>query len=275
MVLVLSGGAAPPDQLDRCRLVRSTPRLGFAAAVNRGLNDLGYEIESVAVLNDDALPGPEWLARLVGVLEERKNVAAVQGTVLTADGTRVDGRGIELDRWGLPVQTDRDEPFSDDHGERPLIAVSATACVLRMQALRQIALTNRQFFDEAFDSYHEDLDLGLRLRRTGWHAVWTGGAAARHLGSASGGAFGWRHPWWLLANRWRVLAGNFTPGTLVRAAPRLLRGEVRAANTLARSNPRALPAAAATLVSLPWLMLRGWLRSSAGPRLDALPENPS
>lgn len=272
LILVLSGGAAPPAGAERCTVIRREPRLGFAAAVNIGLAARVDDVDAVAILNDDAVPEPGWLGALVRALARRPDVAAVQGTVATADGSLIDGRGIEFDRYALPVQVDRGLPFSTDHGERPLLAVSGTACAFRMSALRQITLGDHTFFDENFDSYHEDLDVGLRLTRLGWRAAWTGGAPVRHLGSASGSGFAWRHPWWLLANRWRALAGNLTPGALLRGFPRLLRGDLRAVNTLARSNPRVVPTAAAVLASLPFLVVRGWLRSSPGLRLEALPE---
>jgi GT2 family glycosyltransferase len=271
-VLVLSGGAVPPPGADRCTVIRFDRRLGFAAAVNTGLAALADDVEAAAVLNDDAVPEPGWLGALARVLARQPDVAAVQGTVTTADGSEIDGRGIEFDRWGLPVQVDRGLPLSTDRGERFLIAVSGTACVFRMSALRQIALSGREFFDETFDSYHEDLDVGLRLSRLGWRAAWTGGAPVRHLGSASGSGFAWRQPWWLLANRWRAFAGNLTPRALLCDVPRLLRGDLRAVNTLARSNPRVAPTAAAVLASLPFLVVRGWLRSTPGPRLGAIPE---
>ncbi len=275
VVLVLSGGATPPSEAGNCRVERRDRRLGYAAAVNLGLGVLEGDTEAVALLNDDALPVPDWLGVLTRALEQRPDAAAVQGTVVSADGTRVDGRGITFDRWGLPVQVDRGLPVADDRGERPLVAVSGTACAFRRQALLQIALGNGQIFDESFDCYHEDLDVGLRLRRGNWSAVWTGGATVRHLGSASGGSFAWRHPWWLLANRWRALAGNFTPGATLRSLPRLLRGDLRAVNTLARDNPRAVPVAATVLLKLPFIIMGGWLRSSPGPRLRALPETAS
>jgi GT2 family glycosyltransferase len=275
VVLVLSGGAAPPPEAAEILVHRKPRRLGYAAAVNCGLRGLAPDTEAVAVLNDDALPGPGWLGAVTRVLERHADVAAVQGTVVSADGSRIDGRGITFDPWGLPVQLDRDRPVAEDHGEQELVAVSGTACVFRLQALHRIILTNHQIFDEDFDCYHEDLDLGLRLRRAGWSARWTGGAPVRHLGSASGGTFAWRHPWWLLANRWRALAGNLTPEALLRGTPRFLRGDLRAINTLARSNVRAVPTAAGVLVSLPMIITRGWLRSSTGQRLGSIPETVS
>ena len=272
VVLVLSGREASPAEGEGYRVERRDRRLGYAAAVNLGMDCLGEDTEIVAVLNDDALPAPHWLGILTRAFDQRPDVAAVQGTVVSADGTRIDGRGIAFDRWGLPVQVDRGRSLADDWGDRQLLAVSGTACAYRLRALSRIALANGQVFDESFDCYHEDLDAGLRLRRGGWSAVWTGGAPVRHLGSASGARFAWRHPWWLLANRWRALAGNLTPGATLRSTPRLLRGDLRAVKTLVRGNPRTVPTAAAALAFLPFIVIGGWLRSSPGPRLQAIPE---
>ena len=44
-------------------------------------------------------------------------------------------------------------------------------------------------FDEAFVSYCEDSDLGLRARLAGWTAVLAPGARVRHLYSLTGGGY--------------------------------------------------------------------------------------
>jgi GT2 family glycosyltransferase len=141
-----------------------------------------------------------------------------------------------------------------------------------MDALREAALNGTGIFDPRFDCYHEDLDVGLRLHRLGWRARWIGGARTIHLGSASGASLRWRHPWWMLVNRWRALAGNLSPFALLAAIPCLLRGELRAVRTLSRNNWRALPVAAAVTCLLPVLVASGWLRQSPGARLPAIPE---
>jgi GT2 family glycosyltransferase len=271
-VVVLSGGASAPPQTETLEVHRHRDRLGFAAAVNVGIALLPEGVEAVAILNDDAIPDPGWLGALVGALDRDPELAAAQGTVVAADGTSIDGRGIVFDRYGLPVQIDRGLAVDSDHGERPVLAVSGTACLYRTEALRQAALSDSEILDQRFDCYHEDLDLGLRLFRLGRRAGWTGGARTIHLGSASGPSLRWRHPWWVLANRWRALAGNLSTSALLRALPRLLRGEIRAVRTLARANWRAAPAVAAVAGTLPLLVAGGWRRSTPGPRLDGIPE---
>jgi GT2 family glycosyltransferase len=273
-VVVISGGAAPPKHHAALTVLRYGSRLGFAAAVNTGLQSLGASASRVALLNDDAVPTPGWLAPLESTLDDDPHLAAVQGTVTDPTGSTVDGRGITFDAFGLPTQIDRGTAATTEpDGPRPVVAVSATAALYRREALRKIALPDGSIFDERFGSYHEDLDLGLRLQRLEWRSQWVADARAFHLGSTSGRRLRWRHPWWLIANRWRALAGNLTPAALLFSLPRLLRGELRAVRTLARENPRAPIAALATTAAIPWLAARGLSRSSAGPRLTALPGN--
>jgi GT2 family glycosyltransferase len=103
VIVVLSGGAdgTPRPGLE---IVRTEPALGFAAACNRGVA-AARAIDRIAILNDDALPPPDWLEVLNGALDGDSTLAAVQGTVTDADGRFVDGRGITFDRWALPVRS--------------------------------------------------------------------------------------------------------------------------------------------------------------------------
>ncbi len=271
-VLVLSGGAIAPRQSDTLNVHRHRDRLGYAAAVNAGISTLPRDFESVGVLNDDALPDPGWLGALAAALERDPELAAVQGTVVTDGRSSIDGRGIAFDRWGLPVQVDRGLALDNDQGERPILAISGTAGLYRLDALRQAAMTQLEIFDPRFDCYLEDLDLGLRLFRLGQRALWVGNARTEHLGSATGPSLRWRHPWWVLANRWRALAGNLSPTAFLGLLPRLLRGEIRAIRTLCRGNWRALPVAAGVAASFPLLVAGGWRRQTPGPRLETIPE---
>jgi GT2 family glycosyltransferase len=273
-VVVLSGCAAAPSRVETFEVQRHRKRLGFAAAVNAGIASLPEGVEAMAILNDDATPEPGWLGALVGALERDPEVASVQGTVIDADGTSIDGRGIVFDRYGLPVQIDRGSAVDNDQGERPVHAVSGTACLFRLQALRQAALAGSEIFDQRFDCYHEDVDLGLRLHRLGRVARWVGGAQCRHLGSASGPSLRWRHPGWMPANRWRALAGNLKTSAFLGSLPLLLRGEIRAVRTLNRTNPRAPLVSAAVIASVPALAVAGWRRRTPGPRLNEIPALP-
>lgn len=273
-VVVVSGGATVPKRARAIELFTTGDRLGFAAAVNAGIAVLGDEVRRIALLNDDAVPAPGWLRPLESALDTDATLAAVQGTVTDALGATIDGRGITLDDVALPIQIDRgSSPAPEPAQPRSVIAVSGTASLYRARALRESALADGAILDPCFGSYHEDLDLGLRMRRLGWRAVWVPGAWASHEGSATGHDLGWRHPWWVLTNRWRALAGNLTATAFFASLATLFRGELRAVRTLTRNNPRAMPTAAAALACLPWIVTRSLGRPSPGPRLTTLPES--
>jgi len=273
--VVLSGGAQPPAEAANTEVLSVPDRLGFATAVNLGIRHAAQTADHIALLNDDAVPPAQWLGALTRALADDTGLAAVQGTITDRSGDQVDGRGITLDQWSLPVQIDRGTSATpDDRGLRSILAVSGTAALYRTDALLAASIGDAAPFDPAFGSYHEDLDLGLRLVRLGWRAAWVGGVPTRHLGSSTGSRLQWRHPWWVLANRWRALAANLTGQALIGALPRMARGELRAVRTLVRDNPRSLPVSAAVLTAWPAIVAISWRRRTPGPRLASLPEDP-
>lgn len=272
VLVVLSGEASRKAPTRSFPALRFPERLGFTSAVNAGLETVLPRADLVGLLNDDALPEPGWLGRLAEALGADPNLGAVQGTVTDAADKVVDGRGILINRWGLAEQVDRGrgvEPEPENPADRT--AVSATAALFRTQALRDAALDTGRTLDPSFDSYHEDVDLGLRLMRLGWRSRWVPGARCRHLGSSTGLRLPWRHPWWLLANPWRVVAGNLRPWPSLRILPGTAWGELRALPRLSRQNPRTPLVALGVAVALPVLLATAWSRVTPGPRLYSLP----
>jgi GT2 family glycosyltransferase len=107
--------------------------LGFAGGCNLGIGDPSAgEYDYVALLNNDAVPEPGWLAPLVAALEEDATLGAASSKILFADrywGLRIDTpttgqRGARLsglDVDGLSVWTDAkfDEGFWGPDPPRP------------------------------------------------------------------------------------------------------------------------------------------------------------
>ena len=202
------------------RVVGFTRNLGFAGGANEGI--ARTRAPFVLLLNNDAVLEPDYVARLAGRLELDGRLAAAQGLVLSEDGRQIDTAGLEWNGRGeaVPVLSGRDasvaprEPFE-------ISGVSATAALYRREALDAVA-RGGAVFDAAFFAYYEDVDLSLRLARSGWRFVCDPRAVAHHEGSRTGRRTPFRRAFWTARNRWRTLFRNFTPGLIARHLPSLI-----------------------------------------------------
>jgi N-acetylglucosaminyl-diphospho-decaprenol L-rhamnosyltransferase len=163
------------------RLLRSTERLSFAAACNRGA-DAG-DGEVVVLLNNDVYCRPDWLERLIAPLQNEPRTGSVACLLVQPGEQAIDSVGLCADRTlagfprlaGLPVARAGDP--------RPRLAGPAGAA----GAYRRTAWSQVGGLDEAIFAYSEDLDLALRLSCAGWDAAVRPDALAIHLGSATHG----------------------------------------------------------------------------------------
>jgi GT2 family glycosyltransferase len=191
-IVVVDQGEHPLDLPLAERVIRPGRNLGFAAGTNLGIAASSREF--VATVNDDAVVEPGWTVRLVEALDLHPRAAAAQGINVTMDSERIDGCGIEWNRWGQAVQIGHGEPVPAMSEPREVWGVSATAAVYRREVLGD------EPFDPRLISYYEDVELAGRLRAAGWTALVVPAARARHAGSATGAT--------LSRERWRLLYGN-------------------------------------------------------------------
>lgn len=220
------------------RLLRAPRNLGFAAGNNLALRDVTSRV--VILLNNDAVPEPDFVRSLVDALDEAApEVAALAATVLLAarfrpagadernvvtgpDGRWVadrDGTTRLVNSTGNEVRTDgfgQDRGWLADAGRhrppRAVFGVSGAACALRTDALRDVGL-----FDERLFMYYEDTDLSWRLRLAGYRVEHCPGAVVSHVHAASsreGSDFFRFHD---ARNRLAVLTKDATAGTWLRA----------------------------------------------------------
>lgn len=152
---------------------RSETNLGFAGGANAALrySSAGY----VALVNNDVVLDPEWLAHVRDALDRDPQLAAAQTIIRRPDG-RIDGAGIDISDG-----TFRQIGHGSAIGSPLAVAwgVSATATLYRRAAIGD------RFFDERFFAYYEDVELCARLRATGWRTAVLPVVAATHRGSTT------------------------------------------------------------------------------------------
>ncbi len=157
--------------------------IGFAAA-----NNLGAHLavgEWLALLNSDAYPNPTWLECLLQVAVREAKFSFFASRQLQADDPQIlDGAGDVYHISGLAWRRFAGLPaakFGLEPGE--VFSPCAAAGLYSRQAFLQVG-----GFDESFFSYHEDVDLGFRLRLQGYRCLYVPEAVVLHVGSATVGA---------------------------------------------------------------------------------------
>lgn len=155
---------------------------GFAAANNWAIERC--DTEFVALLNPDAFAEPNWLREFVKAARQIPDAASF-GSCQLIEGKSDVLDGIEdvchisglVWRGGYGRLRHQYDDVAKD-----IFSPCAAAALYRRQAIRDVG-----GFDEDFFCYVEDVDLGFRLRLSGWRSWYVPTAVVRHLGSASTG----------------------------------------------------------------------------------------
>jgi len=237
-----------PDSLP-IEMIRLAGNTGFAAGTNYGVA-LVPEAKWIALLNPDAFPEPDWLARLLAAAERHPEYSFFASRQLIAeDPARLDGTGDPYAVSGLAWRRDRGRPVGEGRtapGE--VFGPCAAAALYRRDALVGVGGLDRSFF-----CYFEDVDLAFRLRLAGHRCLYVPDAVVHHVGSASSGwrsdfsvYYGHRNLVWTFAKNmpWPLLALYWPHHVLVNLislAWFTLRGQGRAIWKAKRDALRGLP----------------------------------
>ena len=166
----------------RTRVLSPGHNLGFAAG-----NNLAAETARASwlvLLNPDAFPRPDWLARIDEAIRRYPNVAMFGSTQLKAgDPEILDGAGDHYHPLGLAWHGGEGGPADTVDTDAEVFGPCAAAAVYRRDVFARAG-----GFAEGFFCYYEDVDLAFRLRIAGEVCVQLADARVEHLGSTTAGA---------------------------------------------------------------------------------------
>ncbi len=235
-------------------VIRLERNLGFAAAVNRGIE--ASHADWIAILNNDVTLAADWLATLLATVEKdvkNGNAWFATGKTLRAsDPSRIDGAFDAISRGACACRCGSgkpDGPFWDQ--SRRIRMAPMTAALFQRPLFEEIG-----FLDESFESYLEDADFGLRCAIAGCWGVYVPTALAYHQGSSTWGQWN-KYSVRLIARnqvlltakhfgglpRWPIMAGQLLWGLLALChgcAGAYLQGKM-AGMRVARSIPAQRP----------------------------------
>ena len=191
--------------------------LGFAKGNNLAIAAaLDAGADYVFLLNPDATFEPSALKVAVETARAFPNAGSVQSLlVLGDDPDTVNTHGNAIHFLGFGYVAGYKTRRAEVSPTPRTIAFSSGACVLlAAKVLRKVGL-----FDETLWLYHEDLDLGWRIRLAGFDNLVAPGSVCRHHYEFSRSTSKW---YWMERNRWIVVLKNYRFRTILLLFPVLL-----------------------------------------------------
>src|SRR5262245_14830644 len=188
-------------RLGRLECVRSPENLGAAAARNRLAAQASTSSDLFFVLDDDALPEPAFLKRMIAVFAGDPAIGVVGARIVAFDDPARDLAGAGFIDWRLGRF--REKPASD---RTDCDFVITCATVVRPAAFRAAG-----GFDEDYFVYHEDVDFCVRVARHGYRVCYEPAARARHK-VPPGKTRAPERLYYLLRNKYLFLHKHLPPG---------------------------------------------------------------
>jgi GT2 family glycosyltransferase len=167
-------------------LIEMDSNLGFARAMNHGI--AASQSELVLMLNGDTLPTSRAIERLIKVLDDRENTAAVGPLLVDADG-RIEpsfspmlGLGVEFQRSLLGRLYANGNKWAENHVlrrsscSRSVDWVSGACLMVRRLEAESVGLLDERYF-----MYFEDVDFCAALRSLGKQIRFVSESSVTHL----------------------------------------------------------------------------------------------
>jgi N-acetylglucosaminyl-diphospho-decaprenol L-rhamnosyltransferase len=166
------------DETGWLTVLRQTRNLGFAAGNNVGAKAARGRL--LALLNPDAIAEPDWLEQVLAAEAAHPDcrmIACLQ--VMTGDPLRMDGAGDCYLAYGFAWRGGFGHWLANAPAAGECFAPCGAAAVYPRDLFLKLG-----GFAETYFCYHEDVDLGFRMRLAGESCQFAPLAKVRHAGSA-------------------------------------------------------------------------------------------
>ncbi|HYP09156.1 MAG TPA: glycosyltransferase family 2 protein [Bryobacteraceae bacterium] len=214
LILVVDNGSTddsvPVAEAFGARVLRFEANRGFAAAINAGAAEAQADV--LAILNNDVELESTWLERGEKSLADG-SVAFVAGKIVSfGDASIMDGAFDAICRGGCALRCGAGVPDSAFWARPRAIQLAPMTALL----VRSNVFLGLGGLDEAFGSYLEDVEFGLRCASYGYTGVYEPSMMARHRGSATLGAWSARTVRHISTNQVLLLARHYDASALWR-----------------------------------------------------------
>lgn len=184
-------GGVLKERFAHITLIQNTVNRGFAGGNNDGMDHaLAQGFDYVVNLNNDCAVDKDWLSHLMKDISEQqadfassmimfydeKDVVFSDEDVLFPDGS-----GISINRYKTSVAV--------VGVPRTIFAACGAGSVYSRECLNAVKLKDKEYFDELYFAFYEDIDLGIRLSAKSFKGIVSPKAVIYHKHSRTAGRF--------------------------------------------------------------------------------------
>jgi GT2 family glycosyltransferase len=199
------------DKAPEAAIIRNATNHGFAKGNNDAIRlALQEGFDYIILFNMDTIIEANCIGHLVKTAESDASIGAVQARImLWPDKTRVNSLGNSIHFLGFGYCEGYGEEYSGLRFQsvREICCPSGAAALYKKEVLETTGL-----FDEEFQMYNEDHDLGWRIWLAGRRCVLAPQAVVYHKYSYAGNA---QKYYWLDRNRLLAIIKNYQLSTLL------------------------------------------------------------
>ncbi len=201
-------------------IIKLEENKGFAKGNNIGIKKAfeDINIEYIFTLNNDTTIEPNTIGSLISIANQDKKIGSVAPKMIFLRNKKViDNLGISINKDGGAVNRGSKEVDQGQYDKSSnIFGVCAGAALYKREAIESIRL-NKEYFDDDFFAYYEDLDLAWRLRLAGWRSMSCPEAIVYHVHSATAVSHSLFKSFYMNRNRFYVMLKNYPFGYLVKA----------------------------------------------------------
>ncbi|MCX6745862.1 MAG: glycosyltransferase family 2 protein [Candidatus Parcubacteria bacterium] len=208
------------NNFPQIEIIINKENLGFAEGNNIGMKKaLSENFDYVCLINQDTISEPDFLHKLVANAEGDESIAAVQPRLmLYPEKDKVNSLGNSIHYLGFGFSSGGYQNFDGNLQPKEIAYASGAAVLIKKEALEKVGLFNPDFF-----MYHEDLDLGWRLRLAGYKILVVPSAVVYHKYEFSKSI---KKYYFMERNRLICLLENYKLATLILIFPAWLVMEI-------------------------------------------------
>jgi GT2 family glycosyltransferase len=171
----------------RIKFIRLQKNFGFTGGINAAYRARDRRSKYVALINNDAIPKPSYLKKLIVFLEKHQNVGAVQGVVVkSSENSIIDSAGFLIDEALNLFSFRRDEHTNTILKPIYVSYVEGTMPVYNVEAVkRSLDDDKNMYITSGFMYYLEDVFLSLMLWNHAYKCVVLPQVAGEHYRMAT------------------------------------------------------------------------------------------